>query len=174
MSSLQASTGTAAAPATAVPTVRASSPADVVRLAELYAAAQLELGPMRGGRALLGSQGRPAPVTGSFLEQIADPARALVTGLVGEEVVGYGSCRTFVLSGPGGERLGAMDELYVMPEYRRQGVGRALAAALLDWCRTRGCSGVDGSALPGSRAVKSFFESEGFTARLLVMHRPLT
>jgi hypothetical protein len=48
-----------------------------------------------------------------------------------------------------------------------------MAASLLDWCRSLGCIGVDSNALPGSRAVKSFFENEGFTARLLVMHRPL-
>ena len=52
-------------------------------------------------------------------------------------------------------------------------VGRAMAESLMSWCRSQGCSGVDASALPGSRAVKSFFEANGFTARLLVMHRPL-
>ena len=64
-------------------------------------------------------------------------------------------------------------ELYVSPEARRAGVGRAMAASLSAWCRSMGCNGVDANALPGSRAVKSFFEADGFTARLLVMHRPL-
>ena len=32
---------------------------------------------------------------------------------------------------------------------------------------------VDAFALPGHRATKNFFEEEGFTARALIMHRPL-
>jgi GNAT superfamily N-acetyltransferase len=73
----------------------------------------------------------------------------------------------------GGELVGSIEEIYVKPYARRLGVGRAIAVSLLEWCRARGCTGVDAKALPGSRAVKSFFESEGFTARLLVMHRTL-
>jgi ribosomal protein S18 acetylase RimI-like enzyme len=197
---------------TPVPGSRDAARDDVWRLADLYGAAQLELAPMRGGRALLGGNARSLPVTGSFLEQLGDPARRLVVGLLGSEVVGYGSCRTYTLApvpgaapagapgppaadaptttagapglaavgSPGhpsnvgeGGRLGSIEELYVLPEARRCGVGRAMAAPLLDWCQSLGCVGVDSNALPGSRAVKSFFENEGFTARLLIMHRLL-
>ncbi len=56
---------------------------------------------------------------------------------------------------------------------RRHGVGRAMADQMVSWCVEQGCIGVDANALPGSRAVKSFFEAGRFTARLLVMHRPL-
>jgi len=155
------------------PQVRAGGRPDVGRLADLYEAAEAELANMRGGHVLLGLSGRPTPVTASFLEQLGDPARGLVVGSLGADVVGYGSCRTYDLLGPDAERLGSIDELYVLPDARRHGVGRALAASLLDWCQARGCIGVDASALPGSRAVKSFFENEGFTARVLVMHRRL-
>ena len=34
-------------------------------------------------------------------------------------------------------------------------------------------AGVDATALPGDRLTKNFFESNGFTARLLIMHRRL-
>jgi GNAT superfamily N-acetyltransferase len=155
-----------------VPEVRSAALGDVGRLVELYGAAYAELRDMRGGRALLGLSGRPTPVARSFQDQLGDPARSLVVGSDGSNVVGYGSSHTFELIG--GERLGAIDELFVLPEARHAGTGRALAASLLDWCRGQGCTGVDAHALPGSRAVKSFFETEGFTARVLVMHRPLT
>lgn len=48
-----------------------------------------------------------------------------------------------------------------------------MATTLVQWCQAEGCAGVDTLALPGSRATKSFFEGEGFTACLLVMHRSL-
>lgn len=34
---------------------------------------------------------------------------------------------------------GYVDDLYVKPEFRRRGVGRALLAALFAECRARGC-----------------------------------
>ena len=166
---------------------RGAVPADAGRLAELYEAAVAELAPMRGGRILVGLRARSAPVQ-SFLDQFDDSTRLLVVGLLGNEVVGYGSCHTYEVAvpiapsagsssfsapGPPPERVGAIDELYVSPEARRHGVGRAVAALVLEWCRAQRCTGVDASALPGSRAVKSFFESERFTARVLVMHRRL-
>ena len=120
---------------------------------------------------LLGLQARREPVESSFSRQLKATGHRLVVGALGADVVGYGVCRTARLAS--GELLGSIDELFVAPEARRCGVGRAVATALLEWCTARGCSGADATALPGSRAVKSFFESAGFTARLLVMHRPL-
>lgn len=86
-------------------------------------------------------------------------------------VVGYGTGHFEVLNN--GEKLGKIEDLYVAPEHRRQGAGTAVTATLVDWCREKGCVGVDAQALPGSRAVKSFFEGGHFTARVLVMHRKL-
>ena len=45
--------------------------------------------------------------------------------------------------------------------------------AVLAWARERGCIGIDSLALPGNRDTKNFFETFGFTARLLVVHRKL-
>jgi len=155
--------------------VAAARPArldDCSRLAELWGAAQEELRPQRGGWLLVASSARARAPAASFREQLADPARHLVVG-VGQDgrVVGYGSCRARTLAD--GQRVGSLEELYVEPAARRQGVGRAIAAQLVDWCCQQGCCGLDGLALPGNRAAKSFFEAAGFTARLLVMHRRL-
>ena len=160
------------APAAGPPEVRSAGQQDIGRLVELYETAVAELGPMRGGRHLLGLDGRGRPLEASFRQQAQDQAQHLVVGIVGREVVGYGSCGARALPGP--ERLGVVQELYVTPHARRAGVGRAMAESLMSWCRSQGCTGVDANALPGSRAVKSFFEASGFTARLLVMHRPLS
>ena len=52
-------------------------------------------------------------------------------------------------------------------------MGRLLLDRSLAWMAEQGCAGVDGTALPGDRGAKSFYESAGFKARLLTMHRPL-
>jgi hypothetical protein len=44
---------------------------------------------------------------------------------------------------------------------------------LVEWCRERGCIGVDSLALPGDRATKNFFESFGLVARAIIVHRRL-
>ncbi len=72
-----------------------------------------------------------------------------------------------------GARLGVITDLFVEPEAREVGVGEVLAGALVEHCRSLGCLGVDAAALPGHRAAKNFFETHGFTARALTMHKHL-
>jgi ribosomal protein S18 acetylase RimI-like enzyme len=142
-----------------------------------------ELSVMRGGRVLIGLNGRDGSLESSFRRQLTDPGELVVVGWLdggvdraesagdGGNVVGYGTCRLLELSDR--ERVGSVQDLYVDPLVRRHGVGRAMADLMVSWCVEQGCIGVDANALPGSRAVKSFFEAGRFTARLLVMHRPL-
>ncbi len=151
---------------------------------------------------LIGLNGRDGSLESSFRRQLTDPGQLVVVGSLdggvhgsesagdlsggagappagppaagaggGGNVVGYGTCRLLELSD--GERVGSVQDLYVDPLVRRRGVGRAMADHMVSWCVEQGCIGVDANALPGSRAVKSFFEAGRFTARLLVMHRPL-
>jgi ribosomal protein S18 acetylase RimI-like enzyme len=172
---------TAEAPAER-PIVRAARPEDVKRLAELYIAAEEELGAMRGGRVLLGLGGRGGRLQQSLAKDLDDAECCMVVAVLGpdrpneadqpRDIVGYGTCRALQMTG--GELVGSIEDLYVQPAARRCGAGRVMAEFLVDWSQARGCVGVDANALPGNRAVKSFFEAEGFTARLLVMYRPLS
>ena len=73
----------------------------------------------------------------------------------------------------GHDRRGVLDLCFVEDGAREVGLGHLLVESALDWFRGHGCTGVDGTAHPGDRAAKNFFESAGFKARLLVMHRPL-
>jgi GNAT superfamily N-acetyltransferase len=100
-----------------------------------------------------------------------DPGWTVWVGTVDDQIVGYATGRTETL--PGGTDLGVVEELFVEPGARGVGVGEALMGALLAWFVDRGCAGVDTVALPGDRLTKNFFESNGFKARLLVMHRAL-
>jgi GNAT superfamily N-acetyltransferase len=152
--------------------VEAARPAvtsDLPRLSELMLQAREELGPTRGGSVFLARELRPdRPEMSARLD---DPLRAMWSGTIDGFVVGYASAHDEELDD--GSRLGVIDSLFVEPEARSVGVGEALINQVLDWCRHRGCAGVDATALPGNRATKNFFEESGFTARLLVMHRRL-
>lgn len=137
---------------------RAAEAGDEARLDELRAGALADLLPARGGAVLAALNSRL-------------PAPPVVVGTLDGQVVGYVAARVEELLG--GERLGVIQEVYVEPDARGVGVGEAMMEAVTAWCRGVGCTALDGSALPGDRTAKAFFESHGFTARLVVMHRRL-
>lgn len=68
---------------------------------------------------------------------------------------------------------GRIECCYVDEGARGVGVGSALLASMVQWCRTLGCLDVDALALPGDRASKQRLEAAGFTARLLTLSRRL-
>jgi GNAT superfamily N-acetyltransferase len=97
----------------------------------------------------------------------AGPDRVLLVGEFEDATVGFAAGRV------GERRVGTVDCCYVVPEARRVGVGGALMAHLMQWFGDAGCSEVDAVALPGDRETKQLYESAGFTARLLILHRRL-
>lgn len=148
---------------------RTATPADVPRLAELCRQALAELAPTRGGTVFVARDARPEPVEASLRRALFESDCRVLAGTLDGQVVGYAVGRIDDLRD--GSRLGIVEDLYVEEEARGVGLGEALMDGLLDWFRERECDGVDAMALPGNRATKNFFESAGFSARLIVMHR---
>ena len=144
---------------------------DVPRMAELYQLAKEELLAFRGAGLLFMREARRDPVAASLAEAIDDPGRGVWVGTIDDVVVGYATGRVAEL--PAGELLGVVEDIFVEADARSVGVGEALADATVAWFEDHGCCGADALALPGARATKNFFEEAGFTARLLVMHKPL-
>ncbi|HEY1635717.1 MAG TPA: GNAT family N-acetyltransferase [Acidimicrobiales bacterium] len=145
---------------------------DLPRLAELSRSALAQLSAARGGALLVEHHGRPEPVEQALARTLDDRDGAAWVGTVDDQIVGYATARTETL--PGGTELGVVEDLFVEPGARGVGVGEALMGALMAWFVDRGCAGVDTVALPGDRLSKNFFESSGFKARLIVMHRALS
>lgn len=144
---------------------------DVDRILELSRAMRQELAGQRGGD-LWWRTHEPtehhAPGLRALLDYDDD---CLLVGALDGHTVAYAIARRHRLSD--GTHLAVVGELYVDPDAREVGVGEALVEAVLAWAAARGCVGVDATALPGHRAAKNFFETHGFVARSLTMHRPL-
>ena len=100
-----------------------------------------------------------------------DEKRPVWLGTIDESAVGYATAHVEQLRD--GTVLGVIDHLFVESEARDVGVGEALMNALLAWFRSQGCTAADATALPGNRETKNFFETAGFSARLIVMHHRL-
>jgi GNAT superfamily N-acetyltransferase len=58
-----------------------------------------------------------------------------------------------------------LDELYVVPERRNAGIGRALLLAALDAARSEGCCAVDLEVETDHARVESLYLREGFRLR---------
>ena len=145
---------------------RPATAADLPRLAELVALGEAELRPMRGGE--VWASGRP-PL--DLERELAGDDRLVVVATLDDVVVGYARVARTTLAD--GRVIGTVEDLFVEPEARQVGLGEAMIEDVVEWCRAKGCSGIDAVALPGHRSTKNFFEESGFTARLLVMHRSL-
>jgi N-acetylglutamate synthase-like GNAT family acetyltransferase len=148
--------------------VRAATREDLPAIVGLVEALRAELAPMRGGRIWSVREARPGPPAEAYGPLFDDPATCVVAGTIDDVVVGFGVVTVEALSD--GRKLGVVRELFVDAEARAVGVGEAMLEAMVAFCTSEDCVGVDAFALPGHRAAKNFFEESGFTARAIVMH----
>jgi GNAT superfamily N-acetyltransferase len=154
--------------------VEASRPAtadDIPRVVELAQLMRDELAALRGGALWLARDAWPEPLVDSYRALLTRDGARLVVGTIDDVVIGFGAVVTEALRS--GAHLGVVTDLFVEPEARAVGVGEAMIEALVAHCEAGGCIGIDAASLPGHRAAKNFFETFGFTARVLTMHRPL-
>jgi len=157
-----------------VESVRTAEDDDRPRLLELSEELVTALSSQRGGELLLGPlSGKAAGAElGERLVALLGRTDALVLlGALDEVVVGVAV--SVIEEDRRHERRGRFAGCFVEEGARGVGVGRLLLDGSLTWMAEHGCTGVDGLALPGDRTAKGFFESAGFKARLLTMHRPL-
>ena len=154
--------------------VRPATADDGPRLVELADELVASVTAQRGGERLMASApvGSDATPLGALLGSMLERSDAMVlVGALDGVVVGF-AVTTYGVDGRG-SRWGRLEACFVEAEARAVGVGRLLLERSLAWLGDQGCVGVDGTALPGDRGAKSFFESAGFKARLLTMHRAL-
>ena len=158
---------------------RPALPVDFPVCARLLAEARDQARSLRGGPELLAACPLRAPAPGAdsarldehwLAEHWTGADRVLLVGTIDGVVVGVGAGR---VTTRGDGRVGVVDCCYVEAEARGVGVGTALAEYLVRWFTDAGCVALDAPALPGDRATKQLFESQGLSARVLVLHRRL-
>ncbi len=152
-------------------TARPAIPADLDAVAALATELRSAMAGQRGGPLWTAHEALPVPTGATLADRLADPTLTTLVGTLDDVVLGYalGHLRTLT----DGRVLAVVDELLVAEPARAVGLGEALVDALTSWATAAGALGVDASALPGDRQAKNFFESAGFTARRLIMHKSL-
>jgi GNAT superfamily N-acetyltransferase len=145
---------------------RRATAADAGDLARLGGEARESVRSQRGGALWLAQDGRANLPPATIEELLADDGYEVVVGTVDDVTVGYAIAA-------GRPPVAVIEELFVEPGAREVGVGEALVGHLLEWARARGCTGIDGFALPGDRATKNLFERVGMVARAIIVHKPL-
>jgi GNAT superfamily N-acetyltransferase len=157
-----------------VEAARPALPGDLPACTRLLEEARDRLIELRGGPELLAActlPPAPEPVGEQWVtDRWRGPQGVLLVGTIDGVVVGLGAGR---VATHGAARVGTIDCCYVEPAARGVGVGGSLAESLVRWFVAKGCAAVDAAALPGDRGVKQLFESQGLSARLLVLHRRL-
>jgi GNAT superfamily N-acetyltransferase len=152
--------------------VRTATGEDARRLCQLAEELGTAVVSQRGGRLLVDPEQsrRDGGVARGWVEErLADQATLALVGTLDEVVIGFAVCH---LAGVHPYR-GVLDACFVEPGARGVGVGRLLLDTVVAWLEEQGAEGMDGIALPGDRAAKNFYESAGFKARMLTMHREI-
>jgi GNAT superfamily N-acetyltransferase len=154
--------------------VRTATVEDARRLSELSEEFVRGVAATRGGSLLVqptvhafGDGG----LAGRLPQLLGDDTCLVLVGTIDEVVTGFALCHVEDFADQG--RRGILDACYVEPGARGVGVGRLLLDTAVNWLEDHRCQGVDGTALPGDRAAKNFFEAAGFKARVLTMYREL-
>ena len=150
---------------------RPATPDDVPVIDGLSAEAIAEQVEGRGGAVWSVREARRQPRGEGLAAAVDDPDQLVLVGTIDEDVVGFATTELDVLTD--GSTLGVITSVFALPGARAVGIGEAMLDAVIAWCESRGCIGIDAHALPGNRDTKNFFETFGFTARLLVVHRKL-
>ncbi|GGN15892.1 GNAT family N-acetyltransferase [Halarchaeum nitratireducens] len=109
-----------------------------------------------------------------YRSRLADEGTVTYVGREDGERVGYVSAE---LRGPApifeDVRECHVSDLYVVPETRRRGAGRALLAAVEEWGRLRDCAHLDLNVDADNEAALALYEASGLTAERYQMQKPL-
>lgn len=150
-------------------TSRTATSDDVGTVIEMYRALADEQEALRPLWPL--ADGLAEPATAALEDILADDQSVLLIGEIDGYPLGFLWARVEpLLPQAGGEEVGVIRLIFTDPEARGVGVGDAMITQVLAELRRRGLRYFDARVSPGHRHAKNFFESNGFSARLIVMH----
>jgi ribosomal protein S18 acetylase RimI-like enzyme len=143
---------------------------DIATLTALYADLATEMDALKPIWSV--ADGLAVPVERSFAEHLADRDTNLYVGEIDGVPVGFLMARDeALLPHADGRTVAAVRLIFTLPGARGVGVGEAMISLFLEDAIRRGIAEFDAHVSPGHRESKNFFESNGFKARSIVMHR---
>jgi GNAT superfamily N-acetyltransferase len=117
------------------------------------------------------ADGLAEPVRDAIVAVLGDDDSLVVLGAIDDVPLGFAWARSEdLLPQAGGSRVAVVRLIFTAHDARGVGVGEAMIARVLDHFRSTGHTLFDARVSPGHRHAKNFFEANGFSARLIVMH----
>lgn len=151
-------------------TARPATTDDIRVLTALYEQLEAEMVGLKAIWRL--TDGLPEPIDAAFLAHLDAPTDNVYVGEYAGVPVGFLVWRREpLLPQAEGADTAVIRLVFTLPEARRVGVGEAMALMFLSEARGQGVELFDAIVPPGHRHAKNFFESLGFKARRIVMHR---
>jgi GNAT superfamily N-acetyltransferase len=118
------------------------------------------------------ADGLSEPVEESMSKLLKHPDAVVVVGDIDDVPLGFlVGIEQALLDPMADRRIGVVHLVFTVLGARGVGVGAAMLRLALDAFRKRGIDLFDARVSPGHRLAKNFFESNGFKARSITMHR---
>jgi len=155
-----------------IASARPATEADLPDLGVLYEELETEMVALKPVWRL--TDGLPEPIFEALAASIDDQDSGVLVGQIDDTTVGFLAWRhRALLPQATGAMAGVVELIFTTPEAREIGVGEAMISSFIDIASGRGIRLLDAIVPPGHRAAKNFFESNGFKARQIVMHREI-
>ena len=158
------------------PTAFMSITARVARIGDIDDLAALYRGLAEEQRAIRSiwpyADGLPEPVERSLAEMLERSDTVVVAGKIDGVTLGFlVGIEQPLLEPRAQRRIGVVHLIFTDHGARGVGVGAAMLRMVMDVFDERGIDLFDARVSPGHRMAKNFFESNGFKARSITMHR---
>jgi ribosomal protein S18 acetylase RimI-like enzyme len=118
------------------------------------------------------ADGLDAPIESSLTSLVNEDHATVIVGEIDGVVVGFlVAVEEPLLEPMSHRRIGVVQFIFTDHEARGVGVGSAMLDLAMGRLEGRGIDLFDARVSPGHRLAKNFFESKGFKARSITMHR---
>ena len=149
---------------------RLGEPSDIPSLCGLYRELEAEMVGLKPIWRL--ADGLPEPTDAAFERALNAPKSGIVIGELDGVPLSFLLWRdTDLLPQAHGDVVGVIELIFTSEPARQVGLGEAVIGRFLDDAGSRDIQLFDAVVPPGHRFAKNFFESNGFKARRIVMHR---
>jgi len=151
--------------------IRAATARDIQRIVPLWQALAALHGEFDPALAL--QRGAPAAYGAFLRETVGHPDSCVMLAVDGDRAVAFGVGRVYVLPLPFREaRRGWIQDVFTVPERRREGIGRRVVEALLAWFDERRVALVELTVSVRNPEAVRFWERLGFGTYMYRMKRP--